>query len=592
MPPGDAIAQAAGQMPDLRILVMQIPFSNRGLEASAGQGKLQSLRRELAEVNDHSLELAGRLSALRQLRLGGPGKLTDAGMAPLGNLTRMVDLSVPVAGIGDAGLAHLASLKAIEYLNLAGSRVTGSGLAALQDAKSLKSLMLTDAPFDDAGCRLLAQLTSLESLDLSGTKIGESGLESIAGLVNLRELMLDGTAVTDAALANLDRLTKLQLLYVLDTALGPEAIGDLKAAIPGLKVVADFKVLASFGNGSLLIETSDSDRVIVKQQGAEMDASPDDEMVEFDGDNTPGPPEDSDRPDETDAAEQPANGQSPAGQQALAKLRTLGATWENQEPSADGRHGYGRDVRLVVKFWQSENGRGWEGTAEDWKLLEAIDKPEHLLLAISTDRLVGLADVRFARPLAGLMLTVESAEQAAQITRLPRSAHLHLDVGSINLPLDAFRRVIAATDQVEDLQLMITSGNPGEDGPLVEGDDALVAIAGVMKSLKRISVSRPLTRRGLDAVVKIEGLEGLAFSLVATDPDDVEPLSRLANLQVLWIAKSYDNGAFPRDNNQSALGDAVARAVATLPKLDELTIHMPVSAQDCRRSPPPGNCGF
>ena len=203
VPLGDAIARAAGQMTDLRILFMDAPLGNEGLEALADQANLQSLRCDMVEVNDRSLELAGRIAALKQLRLGGQGKLTDAGLTPLAKSTRLFDLDLPLAGITDAGLAHLAPLRGLEYLNLAGTKTTGSGLAALKDAKSLKSLNLADSPFDDAGCQLLPSFAALETLSLSGTRISDVGLESIGKLASLHELILDGTAVTDAGLANL-----------------------------------------------------------------------------------------------------------------------------------------------------------------------------------------------------------------------------------------------------------------------------------------------------------------------------------------------------------------------------------------------------
>ena len=104
-------------------------------------------------------------------------------------------------------------------------------------------------------------MTALESLDLSGTRISDEGLESIGRLANLRELMLDGTALSDAALARRQGW-ELRSLYVLDTAITPEAIGSLKAAIPGLRVSSAFKVMASFPDASILVEDADGNRLV------------------------------------------------------------------------------------------------------------------------------------------------------------------------------------------------------------------------------------------------------------------------------------------------------------------------------------------
>ena len=76
---------------------------------------------------------------------------------------------------------------------------------------------------------------------------------------------------------------------------------------------------------------------------------------------------------------------------------------------------------------------------------------------------------------------------------------------------------------------------PGREGPLVEGDDAVRVIAEAHKPLKRLSVSRPLTARGLSAVGKIAGLEGLAFGLAVHDPAEIEPLAQLKDLRLLSV---------------------------------------------------------
>ncbi len=77
------------------------------------------------------------------------------------------------------------------------------------------------------------------------------------------------TAVTDGALARLEGLAKLRSLYVLDTAITAEAIGSLKAAIPGLRVVSAFKVMASFPDGSILVEDANGDRSFVPLESGE-----------------------------------------------------------------------------------------------------------------------------------------------------------------------------------------------------------------------------------------------------------------------------------------------------------------------------------
>ena len=88
----------------------------------------------------------------------------------------------------------------------------------------------------------------------------------------------------------------------------------------------------------------------------------------------------------------------------------------------------------------------------------------------------GLSDVHFSKPLAGLMLTIESANQAAgDYPFLPECRFFAtVFVGDLDdFPLDAFCRAIDAISQVDELDLPITSGAEPGDGPVVEGDDVV-----------------------------------------------------------------------------------------------------------------------
>ncbi len=53
--------------------------------------------------------------------------------------------------VGDAGLAHLSSLKSLQTLNLGGPRVGDAGLAHLFNLKSLQSLNLSRTQVSEAG---------------------------------------------------------------------------------------------------------------------------------------------------------------------------------------------------------------------------------------------------------------------------------------------------------------------------------------------------------------------------------------------------------------------------------------------------------
>ena len=231
VPLGNAISGTAGKLPDLRKFELhRMTIDDHGLEALVIAKKLQHLQLDLAKVSDRSLALAGRLPALQQLFLEGPGNVSDEGLAHLANLTEMMNLSLPdAAGVTDAGLAHLAGLTELKFLGLPHSKITGSGLAGFAPPTKLDVINLPGSSFDDAGCLLLSNFSQVYWLDLTDSKITDAGLESLARLSKLSTLKFAGAkAVTDAGLLHLTRLQHLQSVSVADTAVTRAGVNQFR----------------------------------------------------------------------------------------------------------------------------------------------------------------------------------------------------------------------------------------------------------------------------------------------------------------------------------------------------------------------------
>ncbi|MCB1065349.1 MAG: hypothetical protein KDN20_20840 [Verrucomicrobiae bacterium] len=81
--------------------------------------------------------------------------VTDAGLAPIEGLKRVVRLDLNQTGITDAGLSHLKGLENLNYLNLYGTGVTDAGLKQLESIKSLKNVYLWEAKVTDKGVKSL-----------------------------------------------------------------------------------------------------------------------------------------------------------------------------------------------------------------------------------------------------------------------------------------------------------------------------------------------------------------------------------------------------------------------------------------------------
>ena len=88
----------------------------------------------------------------------------------------------------DAGLAHLAGLTKLYYLDI------GYGVEDCRGTITLRGT--ATARVTDAGMPYLKGLTKLSFLDLNGTQVGDAGLAHLAGLTRLEVLRLEDTRRT------------------------------------------------------------------------------------------------------------------------------------------------------------------------------------------------------------------------------------------------------------------------------------------------------------------------------------------------------------------------------------------------------------
>ncbi len=79
--------------------------------------------------------------------------VTDAGLAPVGSLKRLVRLNLSQTAISDAGLASLKELENLDYLNLYGTQVSDAGLKQLATLKSLQHLYLWQSKVTEKGVK-------------------------------------------------------------------------------------------------------------------------------------------------------------------------------------------------------------------------------------------------------------------------------------------------------------------------------------------------------------------------------------------------------------------------------------------------------
>jgi hypothetical protein len=204
-----------GAMPRLRVLSLwchRITGSCLGpLRRSRSLEELEFYGSPLSAVG---FENIGAIANLKVLYFNEVD-VSDRNLSDLRNLTGLTKLTLDnnQSKITDAGLVHLRGMTRLEWLDLTGCKITGRGLASLKNMTQLKRLCLGWTQVDNPGLEVIAGFPKLECLELHQTKITDVGLVHLRGLKNLRSLSSIGTAVT------------------------PQALDELKTAIPTLSEV-------------------------------------------------------------------------------------------------------------------------------------------------------------------------------------------------------------------------------------------------------------------------------------------------------------------------------------------------------------------
>ncbi len=151
-------------------------------------------------MTDIELDTISLLAGLEELNIGDGVALGAPKPAELGPATGEAECRITGGTrITDLGVAKLASLKHLRYLNLSGSVISGAALKTLAAFPALQRLSLWNVQgLSDSSSSAFESLKSVTSLDVSNTGVGDSTLAALAKLPNLQRLYISDTAVTPA----------------------------------------------------------------------------------------------------------------------------------------------------------------------------------------------------------------------------------------------------------------------------------------------------------------------------------------------------------------------------------------------------------
>ena len=149
---------------------------------------------------------------LTQVHFGENRQITDKNLAIFDDCVRLTHVNLSYTKITDAGLAHFARCKNLQFLALKNTAVTDKGIA----------------PFD--------RCDTLVSLFVQNTKITDAGLAPFARCKNLQFLSIANTEITDKGIAPFERCEKLAELFVQNTKITPAKVVELQRALPGCTI--------------------------------------------------------------------------------------------------------------------------------------------------------------------------------------------------------------------------------------------------------------------------------------------------------------------------------------------------------------------
>jgi Leucine-rich repeat (LRR) protein len=149
-------------------------------------------------MTDTELDTIALLGGLEELNIGDGVALGAPKPSELGPATGEAECRITGGTrISDLGIAKLARLTRLRYLNVSGSVISGAALKTLAAFPNLERLSLWNVEgLNDSAAPGFESLKSVTSLDLSNTGIGNQTLAALAKLPNLQRLYISDTAVT------------------------------------------------------------------------------------------------------------------------------------------------------------------------------------------------------------------------------------------------------------------------------------------------------------------------------------------------------------------------------------------------------------
>jgi serine/threonine protein kinase len=153
----------------------------------------------------------------------------------------VVALSMMKTPIRDSDLAQLDGLENLTTFIAHDTRISDAGLAQLGELPQLNKVYISRANITGDGLRILAsRFPGIRILHAGDAKIADDGLPVVLAWPEMTELSLRNCHITDASVAMLLQLKQLRMLHVCGTQISRDGIERLHQGLPECRVESDF----------------------------------------------------------------------------------------------------------------------------------------------------------------------------------------------------------------------------------------------------------------------------------------------------------------------------------------------------------------
>ncbi|QDU35982.1 Serine/threonine-protein kinase PknB [Maioricimonas rarisocia] len=232
-----------GQLRRLEVLSLNLAANVRPeqLDKLTGLTPLRYLGLHGMPVSDEQLaQILAETPRLEDLGLFWCDQLTDECMPAIARHENLTNLGLPGENLTAAGIAELGRLQNLKQLTL-GELPAESGLIAqILTLKKLERLhMRRSAWLGDAELEQLVAHPNLSELSLDESAVSDEALSLLGREDRWRRLELKGTGITDKGLEYLTGLKGLKFLELQRTRTTPEGVKRLKQALSKCRIYTD-----------------------------------------------------------------------------------------------------------------------------------------------------------------------------------------------------------------------------------------------------------------------------------------------------------------------------------------------------------------